>query len=347
MRNFIILIFSIAMLVATADTLFAQNQPTSYMARLYEDNDFMNDMGKGTDDAYTNGTRIDMFYNKGHKSSFFLDRWMPKAGDSSINTFGLGLALDMYTPKDITDAYYQRNDYAWSGGLYAIHSLYSYNPEKRYDFQTEVLAGVMGANSLAKPIQKIVHRIIADPSIPQGWNNQLNNDILLNANLMAEKELLHKGNILEVIGAAKVSVGTMIDGIDISPTIMIGKNNNYFNGFMAQHSVEKGQKLQAYISIKPGIQFVAWNSLLEGGMFSGRSRVKMPYIASTPENIVITDKYIGQERPQIENVISYISYSLVLKYGQFGLSYNQTHTSELVKNTYAHTYGNFTITYLL
>jgi len=35
--------------------------------RVYEDNDGVNILGQSTDDAYTNGTRLDLFYRPAHR----------------------------------------------------------------------------------------------------------------------------------------------------------------------------------------------------------------------------------------------------------------------------------------
>lgn len=82
----------------TTVKLTAQTNAPSDIFRAYEDDDFLNDLGRGTDKAYTSGLQVTLFYNKNHASHFFLDHCLPKAGDSSINTYGLGLMQIMYTP---------------------------------------------------------------------------------------------------------------------------------------------------------------------------------------------------------------------------------------------------------
>lgn len=347
MRNYTILI--ILLCIGFSDRMSAQNQKADLMLRIYEDNDFINDIGKGTDDAYTNGTRIDLFYNKQHDSKFIVDRVMPKAGDNSINTFGLGLVQLMYTPKDITNAYYQPNDYAWSGAMYLTHTLYSYNPIKKYDYQTEIVAGVIGPAALAEPSQVIVHHIISDPSIPNGWSNQFKNNLLVNLNFTAEKELWHLQNNIELIAFGKILMGTMIDAVDFGPVLQAGLMNPYFNGFMGHHSTtNQGKRAQIYFKIKPGMEAVAWNSMVEGSMFSRGYSARNISINSEQGNPAfrLIDQYTREPHPAIENLVTYLSYSLEVVYGHLSISFTQTHNSQLVKNTYSHTYGNLTITYI-
>jgi hypothetical protein len=149
-----------------------RNQPSIF--RVYEDNDFFNINGHGTDKSYSDGTRLDFFYQKKNKSRFFLDKLMPNAGDSSKNIYGWSLMQIMITPTDICAKEFQHNDYAYAGALFALHSLYSYNAQKKYGFQTEILAGVRGPASFAKQVQTGVHELI-DYQKPEGWDNQLRN----------------------------------------------------------------------------------------------------------------------------------------------------------------------------
>jgi hypothetical protein len=41
---------------------YAQTKNEGKLLRIYEDNDFINIRGKGTDRAYSGGTRVDIFY---------------------------------------------------------------------------------------------------------------------------------------------------------------------------------------------------------------------------------------------------------------------------------------------
>src|SRR3954468_2694061 len=78
----------------------AQSTGPHSMFRIYEDDDFLNITGNGTDNAYTNGLRFDLFYIKQKPSRFFIDHLMPKAGSSSINVFGWNVTQLMFTPNN-------------------------------------------------------------------------------------------------------------------------------------------------------------------------------------------------------------------------------------------------------
>src|ERR1700730_15245443 len=135
------------------ETSKLQKDTLSMLLRIYEDNDFLNIRGQGTDDAYTNGTRIDFFYLKKHASRSFIDKLMPKAEQNSIDVYGWGIMQLMFTPNDLTKESYQPDDYPYSGALIISHSLYSYDPFNKYDFQTELVFGAMGPIALAAETQ--------------------------------------------------------------------------------------------------------------------------------------------------------------------------------------------------
>jgi len=137
----------------TGKNALAQNEEPHAIFRIYDDDDFLNIRGNGTDNSYTNGLCFDYLFTKEKPSRFFIDRWLPKTGNSSINVFGWSLTQLMYTPNDIKKTGYQPDDYPYAGALYVTHSLYSYNSQKKYSFQTELIAGIRGPASLAQELQ--------------------------------------------------------------------------------------------------------------------------------------------------------------------------------------------------
>lgn len=327
--------------------LIGQRDSASKMFRAFEDDDFINDLGRGTDKAYTSGLQFTLFYNKKYTPHFFIDRWLPKAGDSSINTYGIGLMQIMYTPDYLTAVYYLPHDYSYAGGLVAKHSLYSFNPQKQYDFQTEIVAGVMGPDAFCGEAQHWLHKAIGDTAVPNGWGNQYRNDVLFNINYTAEKELYTNHKYIEVIGNAGLFGGTMFDCAEISPIIRIGKMKPYFNGYM-DHSYTSyckrdvgWDKVQLYLIINPTFQYVLYSALLQGGLFSAPPTVTtFIYEDNMREQI-----YFQKPKQDIENFVGIVDYGAVLAYRHWSLSFTQTYSTCVLKGIYPYIYGNFTIYY--
>jgi lipid A 3-O-deacylase len=358
MRHFLLLSFFILLFAEMNGGLYAQEQqdtPTRLL-RIYEDNDFLNIRGRGTDDAYTNGTRIELFYTKKKPSRWFPDRAMPKAGDSSVNVFGWGIMELMFTPDNITDPDYQPNDYPWSGALTATHTLYSYNPHKKYDFQTELVLGVMGPAACGEQIQTFVHRVIHYLR-PEGWDHQFRNALLLNVNFTAEKQLASWGPHVEVILGARASGGTMLNGLAVYPLIRIGKLSPYFNGFLSQYSGSKkhaGSKRrnspQAYFVIKPEEQLIFTNALLKGGLFTSnpnmtkgiRKGTGTTTLSSQPDQAGPASQ-APQPYHDLRRIVYSIDYGAVVSSGHFAISFIQNTASAMMKGLYSHEFGNISV----
>lgn len=352
MKHFLRWTITLMVIVCDAgEALFAQEKTPDFLLRIYEDNDFINSLGVGTDDAYTNGTRIDLFYTKKH-SPRGLDRFLPTAGKGSIDTYVWGIMQLMFTPEDITRTEYQPNDYPYSGALIATHTLYSYDPVKKSDWQTELVAGVIGPASLAAETQTFVHKLIHYYK-PMGWSHQYKNDLLLNINLTREKQLASWGHRVEVIGGSQVFLGTMLNGMAFYPLIRIGKMTPYFQGYMSQYSrpgtsaknrrinvcptdnvpPARSGKCQMYFVLRPEAQLIFTNALLEGGMFTGNPNLKAGHKGDGP----------ALPYHELEKWVYSLNYGAVVSSGNFSISFMQRTSSAMMKGLYCHDVGNISL----
>ncbi len=251
------------------------NRQPKKMFRFYEDNDYINLRLKGTDEAYTNGTRLDLFYEKNRNTFFFLNKWMPLAGKNAINTYGWGIMQSMYTPEDITKTEPDPLDFPYAGVLFITHSIHSSNAVKKYSFNTELQMGIIGPLSLAKESQIAIHKLIKYKR-PMGWDHQLPTDLALNINFSAEKQLWQQGKWFEIIGGTQLNAGTLLNSFSTYSIMRIGKMNPYFNGYISRYSSpqetnrEAGHQWQAFILLKPRVDYIHRNSLVNGGLFNGR-----------------------------------------------------------------------------
>jgi hypothetical protein len=304
----------------------AQDTAPRMLFRFYEDNDYLNIAGHGTDCAYTNGTRLDFFYQRkdGHRT--FADNLFLSAGQGSVNVYGWSLMQLMVTPTDITQAQYQPNDYNYAGALIVMRSFYSFNPQKKFSFQTEWVGGIRGPAAFARQTQTALHKAI-DYQKPMGWGNQLNTKPLLNINFTAEKNLLAWRNILEVNAGAQLRVGSMINALSFYPMLRIGRMAPYFNGYLSQYgSFTRGQKqirTQYYLVFKAVNSFVAANALLTGTRENQRDNEATP-----------------QERPlSISHRVVDLQAGAVIAQGNFSVAYTQTYSSTYRHGLYRHSVG--------
>lgn len=304
-----------------------------HLIRIYEDNDLLNVLSEASDDAYTNGLRLDYYYTKDHKSKFFLDRWMPKAGKDAVNTFGWSAMQLMFTPEYITKTNPDRDDYPYAGALFATHSLHSSNPVKKYNLQSELLVGVMGPASMADKMQTFVHRVIGNDR-PMGWQYQLPNAALVNLNFAIEKMLFHQQHWLEVIGGGTGTLGTMTDGLSAYSIIRFGKMNPYFDGAIGQFSGKK--QFQLYFFARPELRWLGYNALVDGAAFRGKS----DYYKASDATEISPNTNRGVE--------GNFGLGAVLTWKNVGVSFSQNIYAPMLqdnnlKNFHHHTVGNISV----
>jgi len=326
----------------------ARKDSVTRILRIFEDNDGINIFGRSTDDAYTNGTRIDLFYQPAHRPHGLLGRFAPRAGDSSIDIYGWGIMQLMYTPMDISQSSFQSHDYPYSGAIIATHTRYSYNPVKKYDWQTELVIGALGPLSLAHQTQSVIHHLTGFIQ-PKGWGTQFHNDLLLNVNLTAEKQLVESDGTLRIIGGAQLYAGTMQNGAAVYPLILLGKMNSYFDGFFSQYTAgsdEAGHKRwQLYFFAKPQLQYLLSNALLEGGIFTTNPNLRAPDKPSSQNRQQSSAAYPQPPPsiPALQHWVPSLAYGGVLSNGNFSITFTQNVSSATLKGLYCHDWGNVSL----
>ncbi len=301
------------------------------MFRVYEDNDAMNLYELGSDKGYTNGTRLDFFWQQQKRS--FLSKLLPQAGANSVNTHGWGLMQVIVTPDNILRRRPDPTDYPYSAAMFVTRSLHSSNPVKKLSFQSEIVLGVMGPPALGEETQKLIHRII-QAQAPRGWDYQKPTDLLLNYHFTVNKQLIQLNRWAELIGSGQVFAGTMVNGAAVYTTIRLGKMNPYFDGFIQQFSTDKSgiNRWQFYFIVQPAAELILTNALLEGGVFN--HNVKSPAPVSGETSV-----------PDLKRrrVITRIDWGAVLSNGNVGVSFMQKSSSALFKGLTRQEVGNISL----
>jgi len=314
--------------------MYAQHPGISprHLFRIYEDNDFLNISGNGTDNSYTNGLSLDFFYTNKKPSRSFIDRLMPRAGKNSVNVFGWCLTQLMFTPNDISTARYQPDDYLYSGVLFTTHSLNSINVVKKYSLKTEIIGGIHGPASFAREMQTFVHSVIHYTK-PMGWNNQLDTYPLLNVNFIAEKQIMAIGQFIEIIAGAQLAVGSYMDAVHMYPLIRIGQMAPYFDGYFSRYGSFykkiRRVKTQFYFIVKPENTIVFHNALV-----SGKRMNEEPGTFPKKESM-----------RRIKQQLTDIQFGAVAAHGNFSLSYLQTNSTCFNEGLYHHNWGNLSLFY--
>jgi len=253
-----------------ATITYSQSDPLrNSFFRFYIDNDAINFPSNAHDWGYTSGNRIDLFYTP-VKANPHLLKWLNQSSEPTrVNTSGWGLMQIIVAPQKTSLVVPDKNDYPYSGALFAIHTVHSANSSKKMNLRSEWVIGIMGPSSYAKETHSFFHSIISDP-LPKGWGYQLPTDLLLNYNLGLEKQLAIHRNI-SLIGGADLFCGSMKDALSIHLLLQTGKNWDYFGGATnLQFAVKKPM---VSVSLRATADFVLYDALLDGGLFNKDSPV--------------------------------------------------------------------------
>src|SRR5688572_28780761 len=141
-------------------TAYLQEKSQKFL-RLCADNDALILSNNASDWGYTSGIRTDFFYEARGRQNFFA--WFNKLpGPGSITTKGWGLMQKIFAPHKTSLSIPEKNDYPYSGALFAIHTIHSARSSEKLNLQSEWLIGLMGPPALGKQTHRFFHRLIKD-----------------------------------------------------------------------------------------------------------------------------------------------------------------------------------------
>jgi hypothetical protein len=176
--------------------------------------EFDNDTLLGSDDAFTAGWSFQIH-------SELLDEWGPGLagwigrvpglhddGDGGrIVRWSWGVTQLIITPTDVTVPTAQLNDAPWAGLLGGYVSWAAYDNRRLAALQ--LYLGCVGPCSHAEQVQKFVHNDLGFGDPPEGWSNQLDDDVLVNLNYEYRHKLWAGTAHYETSGWGRdLSVGT-------------------------------------------------------------------------------------------------------------------------------------------
>jgi hypothetical protein len=249
----------------------------------------------------------------------------------AVNEYGISLAIDAFTPVDIKQKEIIENDRPYAGYIMAGHFVISTQAAKSRRLTSRLNLGIIGPESQTKDIQKGLHALLHCAQ-PQGWNNQIKRDIILDYSLQLEKALFPLTKNIEIIAQGNVRVGTLYNNIGLGGKIRIGKMNGYFTD--SHPSLASGkplyltQKVRLYGYVQINTKLNAYNATLQGGFFNKES----PHI-------------IKQE--QVERIILERKSGLVCGYENISIEIGQTNLTREFKTGRLHSWGYLTLTILL
>ena len=147
--------------------------------------------------------------------------------------------------------------------------------------------GLIGPGAFGKEMQVAIHEATGN-TIPQGWQNQIKNDIVLNYEIGYEKQVVRYRNLFSLQTTSTVRFGSLFTNASVGFNTTFGIINSPFTTL----KIKKSAALYAYA--QPLFNVIGYDATLQGGMFNKKS----PYTIA--DNTI--ERFTGQ-----------VNYGLVLQ----------------------------------
>jgi lipid A 3-O-deacylase len=315
--------------------------------RLYIENDFFAGKEKG-DKYYTNGLRFERVTADTLIPIF--RKFFPGVDSTTSTAYSWSIGQNIYTASNIEVEEVIPNDRPYAGWLYVSLRKFSNSRTLHRRVTSELVLGVMGPAALAGPVQKKFHEIINSPP-PKGWHHQIRNNPGINYNIEIESQLYQSADShLDMIWFTKVEIGTVFDNFGVGTTVRIApfrRLDSYFESTFSKHTTirqkregmegseplnsltaQEKKKFAMYFFLRPSVKFIAYNALLQGGIFGGRKN----------------DRTISPN--EIERMYLNFDVGVVIPLGyRFDIVYGQTFRTSEFRNAPVHYWGFINIIY--
>ncbi len=252
---------TILALLISCQTLFAQKM---LRRELQVEND---------NDAYTLNLSRDQYYSQGVALRYRIitdsSKWKSTL-KKKIRSYVLNHRF--YTAKHLwwTDTTDMDRPYAGQISLSATNEYYLKNSSYIY---AELELGWMGPALRMGDLQYNWHKAFG-MQLPFGWDYQINNSPIINIYGKYAKTLV-EGDGMDIISESNIALGTAFGHARQEFIIRLGNflpihSSTQFNGVVGR--INDGPKQhEAYFFISPGLEYVTYNSTIEGGIIGEES----------------------------------------------------------------------------
>ncbi len=296
---------------AMDNTLSYRNINENKYFRINYENDFFT----ATDRDYTQGILIEKVHPALNRFPLMKILWHPK---NSKLKYGLAIEHNAYTPKEIGQYDIQYGDRPYAAVLILKSFLIAENFERRLRIAVSFNSGIIGQAAGGEQMQETIHHWLNGIQ-PQGWHNQIQNDLILNYQVNVEKEIYQYKNHFLISAYGSARLGTLSDKISTGFTTSLG---NFNSSFSLPASFKSSFRWYLYVHLTGNA--VGYDATLQGGVFNHSSVYTID-----DENI---NRFTLQDK-----------FGLVLVFRSLYLEYYRTGTTEEFKTSIYHRTGGLQI----
>ncbi len=228
--------------------------------RLSYDNDFFT----ATDKYFTQGIALEIVSPRLRALPTRRVMIVPRATDVR---YGIGYEDDGYTASDLKAPQILQDDHPYAGTKQLRVFAIADDTVRRQRVTSLLTLGIIGQGAGGKEIQTFIHRHTGN-TIPQGWGNQIRNDVILNYEAGIERQLFRAGDHLLLTGSGSARAGTFNTATTVGLTVMAGRLGSPFAAARPRR--------EFYLYAKPQANLVGQDATLQGGLLNRSS----PYTIS-------------------------------------------------------------------
>jgi hypothetical protein len=265
MIKYLILILTVRLLLpgsvmaqAMDNTGVYRNIPGNKYFRINYENDFFT----ASDRDYTQGILVEKVHPDFNRFPMMKILWHPGHCESK---YGLAIEHNAYTPNQIDRYSIQYGDRPFAAVLLLKTFLIATNFERKQRFTVSFSSGLLGPGAGGELIQRTIHHWIHYTQ-PQGWHNQIRNDLILNYQVNGEKEIYQFAGHFSISSYGSVRLGTLSDKLSAGFTANLG---NFISPFT--QSLFLKRSFQWYIYCQLLGNAVAYDATLQGGLLNHSS----------------------------------------------------------------------------
>ncbi|WP_300441865.1 lipid A deacylase LpxR family protein [Christiangramia sp.] len=237
-----------------------------------------NDYFSGTDENYTQGYSLELvipFLEKNPANYLFLT---PKK--NSEVKYGLAIEHIGFTAPNIGSPEIQFGERPFAAAIMLKSFAIITDTLANSRLASSLSLGLIGPGAFGKEMQAGIHKI-TENTIPEGWKNQIKNDVVINYEIAYEKQLLRVGDYVSLQSNSTARLGTLYTNASIGLNTNIGLINSAFS------ANKRKSKFQLYGYSQVLGNLIGYDATLQGGVFNNDS----PYTISSEEITRLTGQF--------------------------------------------------------
>jgi lipid A 3-O-deacylase len=183
------------------------------------------------------------------------------------SSFALSLRQNGFTPEELTLSQVDSSDRPYAGTLTLTYLQSSQILNQQWKYNTGFRLGVSGPSALIKELQTSIHKSTGG-TIPQGWDNQIANSLIIQYAAMGEKQFLSFLPHVRLGIGSYGEIGSFLNYIVGFASLKLGWFHQDYLTFNTVRYRKSGtmNKWQLYLNCYFSGRYILYDGTLQGGL---------------------------------------------------------------------------------